>query len=136
MENNMKNQTLFVAAIAALAVAGCAKSASVQGQSGGTLTLDTPAAMTLHRGGMAKTDIKIGRKNLAGDVTVSFKNLPKGVDVVDADNKIVGDHASYTLRAGDTADLVENFAADVTASVGPGNISVSEPMNISVKAKE
>ena len=60
----------------------------------------------------------------------------KGVDVVDADNKIIGDRASYTLRAGETADLVENFAADVTASAGPGNISVSEPMNISVKAKE
>ncbi len=132
----MKNQTLFVAAIAAFALAGCAKSASVEGQSGGKLTLDTPAAMTLHRGGMAKTDIKIGRKNLAGDVTVRFTNLPKGVDVVDADNKIVGDRASYTLRAGDAADLVENFAADVTASAGPGNISVSEPMNISVKAKE
>jgi hypothetical protein len=132
----MKNQTLFVAAIAAIALAGCAKSASVEGQSGGKLTLDKPSAMTLHRGGMAKADIKIGRKDLAGDVTVRFTNLPKGVDVVDADSKIVGDRASYTLRAGDSADLVENFAADVTASAGPGNISVSEPMNISVKAKE
>ena len=132
----MKNQMLYAAAIAASALAGCAKSASVEGRSGGKLTLDKPAAMTLHRGGMAKADIKIGRKDLPGEVTVRFTNLPKGVEVVDSDNKIVGDRASYTLRAGDSADLVENFASDVTASAGPGNISVSEPITISVKAKD
>jgi len=134
----MKNQMLLVVSLAALAVAlaGCAKTASVEGPGTGKLTLTKPAAVTLHRGGMAKADVTIARKDLTGDVTIKFTNLPKGVDVVDGDNKIVGDKGSYTLRAGETADLVENFSADVTASAGPGNISVSEPMSISVKAKD
>jgi hypothetical protein len=131
----MKNQMLVVAAIAAFALAGCNKSASVENQAGGTLKLAKPAAVTVHRGGMTKTDIKISRQSLAGDVTIRFTNLPKGVDVVESDSKIVGDTGSYTIRAGDAADLVENFSADVTASGGPGNISVSEPINISVKEK-
>ena len=132
----MKNQMLLVISIAALALAGCAKSASVEGPGTGKLTLTKPAAVTLHRGGMAKADVTIARKDLAGEVTIKFTNLPKGVDVVDGDAKIVGDKGSYTLRAGETADLVENFSANVTASAGPGNISVSEPMNISVKTKD
>ena len=132
----MKNQMLLVVSIAAFALAGCAKSASVEGPGTGKLTLTKPAAVTLHRGGMAKADVTIARKDLAGEVTIKFTNLPKGVDVVDGDAKIVGDKGSYTLRAGETADLVENFSANVTASAGPGNISVSEPMNISVKTKD
>jgi hypothetical protein len=125
-----------VVSLAALALAGCAKAASVTSEGGEKLSLDKPAAVTVHRGGMAKAEIKIKRQNLPGDVSIRFTNLPKGVDIVESDSKIVGDRGSYTLRAGETADLVENFAADVTASAGPGNISVSEPMNISVKAKD
>jgi hypothetical protein len=84
---------------------------------------------------MTKTDIKISRQSLQGDVTIRFTNLPKGIDIVESDSKIVGDTGSYTIRANDTADLVENFSADVTASGGPGNISVSTPISISVKEK-
>lgn len=131
----MKTQILLFATLAAFALAGCSKSASVTGEGSRKLTLDRPAAVTVHRGGMAKADIKIKRQDLPGDVAIRFSNLPKGVDIVESDNRIVGTQGSYTLRADENAELVENYAADVTASAGPGNISVSEPINISVKAK-
>lgn len=131
----MKNQMMLVAAIAAFAIAGCAKGASVESQGGGKLTLLKPGEVTLLRGGMAKADIKVRRQDFPGDVTIRFTNLPKGVDVVETDNKIVGDEGSYTLRAGETADLVESFSADVTASAGPGSVSVSEPISINVRQK-
>ena len=133
----MKNHMLLAAfALAAIALAGCSKSASVQGEGTGKLTLVKPAAVTLHSGGMAKADLKIKRENLPGEVSIRFANLPKGVDVVETDSKIVGDTGSYTLRASETADLVENSVVDVTASAGPGNIAVSQQMNLSVKQKE
>lgn len=132
----MRNQMLLVATIAAFVLAGCSESTSVVGEGSKKLTLIKPAAVTVHRGGMAKADIQIKRTDLAGEVTIRFTNLPKGVDVVEADSKIVGDKGSYTLRAGDAADLVENHSATVTATAGPGSISVSEPININVRAKE
>ncbi len=132
----MKNQMIYVATLATIALVGCAKTASVDASGGGKLTLDKPATVTLHRGGMAKADIKIGRQDFPGDVSVRFTNLPKGVDVVDETSKIVGDRGSFTLRAAETADLVDNFVADVTATGGAKGVSVSEPMNISVKPRE
>ena len=85
---------------------------------------------------MAKATVNIKRQDLVGDVTIRFTNLPKGVEIVESDSKIVGEQGIYTLRAGEDADLVENFSADVTASAGPGNVSVSQPININVKPKE
>jgi len=137
MENNpMKNHMYLAVMLAALALAGCSKSASVEGEGSTKLTLVKPSAVTVQRGAMAKADIKIKRQNLVGDVTIRFTNLPKGVDVVEADSRIVGDDGSYTLRAAEDADLVEKHSATVTATAGPGNISVSEPIDINVKVKE
>jgi hypothetical protein len=132
----MKHLVSFAAALAALLLVACAESASVESAAGAKLTLVKPAAVTLRRGGMAKADIRIQRKDLPGEVTISFRNLPKGVDVVDADNKLVGDGGNYTLRADDGADLVEKFSAIVTASAGPGGVSVSEPIDVSVLPKD
>jgi hypothetical protein len=114
--------------------AGCSDSATVQGEGASKLTLLEPGAVSLERGGMAKADVRIKRENLTGDVTIRFTNLPKGVTVVDSDSKIVGDQGSYTLKAGDSADLVANHAATVTASADPGNISVSQSVVINVEA--
>ncbi len=130
----MKNTMLIVATFAAFLAAGCSKSASVTGESQEKLSLVKPAAVTVHRGGMSKADIQIKRTDLAGDVAIQFKNLPKGVEVVESDNRIVGEKGTYTLRASDTADLVENYASEVTATSGPGNLSVSQVINVSVKA--
>ncbi len=69
-------------------------------------------------------------------MTVRFANLPKGVDVVESDSKIVGDEGSYTLRASDEADLVENSSAQVSATGGASGMAVTQPFDVSVKAKQ
>ncbi len=132
---NTPRLAVAIAAFGLFFAAGCSKSASVDGARGDTLTLVKPAAVTLERGGMSKAAIKIQRKDLTGDVAIRFTHLPKGVDVVESDNRIVGDEGSYTLRAGDDADLVENHSAEVTATASTGGISVSQPILINVKSK-
>ena len=119
----------------AVLLAGCGKAVTVEGQAGTKLTLSKPSAVTLHRGEMAKLDIKITRRDLPGEVAIGFEHLPKGIDVVDAGNKLAGDSAVYTLRASDTADLVENSSAEVTAT-GPGGIAVTQAFNVTVKEKQ
>jgi hypothetical protein len=119
---------------------GCGKPATttVSGASGEPerkLTLEQPAKMTLEQGGMAKADIKLKRQACPGDVSVRFDKLPKGVEVLDADQKIPGDSAAFTLKAGDGADLVANYVAEVTAA-GPGGLVVTEPFEITVTAKK
>lgn len=125
---------LALGALGTLAVAGCSKPASVQGEGTRKLSLDKPGSMTIERGGLAKAGIKIRRQDVTGDVTIAFSNLPKGVEVVESDKRIVGDEGSYTFRASETADLVENHVADVTASANPGSIAVAQPFTISVTA--
>jgi len=132
----MKTTTTFAAVtLSILALAACGKSATVSGEGGQKLTLSKPGAVTLVRGGMAKADIKIKRNNLTGDVSVKFTNLPAGVDVVDPENKIVGEEAAYTLRASDTAALVENSEAQVTAT-GADKMAVTQPIAVTVKEKK
>jgi len=132
----MKLTIALVLATAALAGA-CRKSdtAVIPGEPDKKLTLIQPAKLTLERGGMAKTDIKIKRQALPGDVTIRFSKLPNGVTVLDAGQKIPGDGAAFTLKAGDQADLVANYVAQVTAE-GPGGIAVSEPFEITVIEKK
>lgn len=124
------------AAAAALVLTACSPSASVEGPGSGKLTLYKPSAVSVHRGGMTKTDIRIARSGLQGDVAIRFSNLPAGVDVVESDNRIVGEAGTYTLRARDDAALVEGHSAEVTASAGPGNIAVTEAILVDVTARE
>jgi hypothetical protein len=133
----MKLTHALVLAAAAFAGGACSKSdtAVIPGQPERKLTLTQPAKVTLERGGMAKTDVKIKRQALTGDVTVRFDKLPKGVEVIDAGQKIPGDGAAFTLKAGDEADLVANYVAKITAE-GPDGITVSEPLEITVIEKK
>jgi hypothetical protein len=96
------------------------------------LTLTKPSGVTLRRGETDKVDIKIGRENLTGDVRIKFDKLPKGVEIVDADQRLVGDKATFTLRALGDADIVNDFNAQVTA-IGPDGMAVSEPFEITIK---
>lgn len=130
----MKSAFLSALALGALLVSGCSKPASVQGQGTRKLSLDKPASMTIERGGLAKAGIKIRRQDVAGDVSIAFTNLPNGVELVESGKRIVGDEGSYTFRASETADLVENHVADVTASANPGDIAVAQPFTITVTA--
>ena len=132
----MKVRHILVLAAAAL-VAGCQKSGTttIPAEPEKKLTLIHPAKMTLEQGGMAKADIKLKREACPGDVSVRFDKLPRGVEVVDADQKIPGDAAAFTLKAGDGADLVANHVAQITAA-GPGGLVVTEPFEITVTAKK
>jgi hypothetical protein len=132
----MKVRHILVLAAAAL-VAGCHKSGTttIPAEPVRKLTLVHPARMTLEQGGMAKADIQLKREACPGDVSVRFDKLPRGVEVVDADQKIPGDGAAFTLKAGDGADLVANHVAEITAA-GPGGLVVTEPFEITVTAKK
>lgn len=129
----MKSAIWSMLMIAGLAV-GCGKSATVEGEAGTKLTLTKPSAVTIQRGDMSKVDVKITRRDLPGDVTIRFANLPSGVDVVDSANRLVGDKGSYTLRAAENADLVENHMADMTATAASG-LAVTQSFSITVKEK-
>ena len=131
----MGARIMLALTFAGIALAGCSKSATVTGEADKKLTLKEPASVTLERGGMAKAEINITRHDLAGEVSISFSGLPKGVEVVDSANNIVGDQGTYTLRASDSADLVEKSVAHVKAT-GAGPIAVSQPITITVKAKK
>ena len=128
---------LLVGALSVLALAGCEKKTVVEGPAGAKLELDKPGNVTVTRGEMEKVKVKIARKNLPGDVAIRFDRLPKGVDVVESDNRILGDgtEATYTLRAAADAELVENSSADVIAT-GPTNISATQSFNVTVKEKK
>jgi hypothetical protein len=129
-------KTTILALTAALLLAACSKgpssSASVVSEAGKKLTLTHPKAVMLVRGGTAKTDLTIARVDTPGDVTIQFTKLPKGVEIVDAGNKILGTSGTYTLKAGDSADLVENYVANVTATAADG-YAVTEPIEITVR---
>lgn len=126
--------TMLVVAVAALAT-GCGKSSTVGGESGKKLTLTKPGSATISRGSMTKVVINIKRQDLKGDVTISFDKLPKGVVVADTDLKLIGDEGTFTLKASDTADLVENSVVEVKAE-GPEGIAVTETFTITVSEKK
>jgi hypothetical protein len=132
----MKQSIWLLGVPTVLMIAGCSPSSSVEGQNNRKLTLVRPSGVSVERGGVSKADIVISRENLSEDVSIRFSNLPRGVEIVEPDSRIVGVRGTYTLRASDDADLVKDHSATVTASGGPGGISVSEPINISVTAKK
>ncbi len=99
---------------------GCKEESTVEGAGGGELTLIEPDDIEIMRGGTTKLEINIKRDDgLEGPVTVSFDGLPDGVEVVDVDQKITGNEATYTFHAKTDAQIVENKQAKVTVT-GPG----------------
>ena len=126
-------RTLMTVCVAAAFLAACART-TVTGEAGAQLTLDKPSTITIKRGDMAKADIKIHRKDLPGDVMVTFNALPAGVSVVDPITRIVGDgnKAAVTLRAAPDAAMVEKYAAQVTVTAA-NNTSVTETIEINVR---
>jgi hypothetical protein len=134
----MKSTMLLVVLVGALGLGvGCGekKTASVPGEPDAKLTLKKPSSVTLRRGEMEKIDISISRDNFPGEVAIRFDELPAGVDVVDADNRITGDKGTFTLRASEMAALVEKHACRVTAT-GQRGVSVSESFDLTVKEME
>ena len=116
------------------AAAACERSATVSGEQGGKMTLSRPRAVTVQRGGTAQADLALTRTNVPGDIKVTFADLPRGVEMSDTKNTIAGDGGAFTLRATDSADLVEHHVAQVTVT-GSDGTAVTQPIEITVIEK-
>jgi hypothetical protein len=92
--------------------------------------------MTIQRGESATLEVGIGRERFTGPVTVSIFQLPAGVVADRSSIEAETTTATFILKADADADLVENHAADVTASAGPGGIAVSQSISIDVRERE
>lgn len=130
----MRHPTMLLLALAALAAA-CERGASVSGEKGGTLTLAKPRAVLVQRGGTGEANIAIARMNVPGEVKVRFDDLPRGVEMTDTKHTIAGDGGTFTLRATDSADLVEHHVAQVTVT-GSDGTAVTQPIEITVVEKQ
>ena len=135
MKSTMILALLTVALMALLVAMGCESESEVRSPAGAKLTLEKPNDVTIERGGTADVDVRIGRENLAGEISVKFGDLPAGVTVVDADKKIVGNEGTYMLRAAADAALVANQQAKVTVT-GPSGMGMAETFMITVKERE
>jgi len=126
---------LTTVALAVIVWGGC-KQTSVEGPSGKKLTLTKPADQTLKRGEPNQVKVSINRDNFRDAVTVSFEDLPQGVQVQDKDKKIAPEETSavFTFQADPKADLVANHNVKVTAT-GPDGMKVTEMFKLTVKDK-
>jgi hypothetical protein len=133
----MKKVLSLTAAAAALLVfiGGCQKT-TVEGPSGKKLTLVKPADQTVKRGETNEVLVVVTRDNFRDPVEVKFENLPAGVQVLDAANKIATEDktAKYTLKAEPNAALVDNHEVKVTV-IGPDGMKATESFRLSVKDK-
>jgi hypothetical protein len=130
----MRHRPLLLLAALALAAA-CERGASVSGEQGGRLTLSRPRAVVVQRGGTGEADIAVTRMNVPGEIAVTFRDLPHGVAMVNGNNTMAGDGGSFTLRASDSADLVEGHVAQVTVT-GSDGTAVTQPIEITVVEKQ
>ncbi len=123
-----------------LVVAGCEpagdEQTTVEGEGGKKLTLVSPGDVTVARGGTAEVSIGIGRTKLKDKVSVEFTDLPGGVSVVNSDKNIVGDEATFRLQASDSADLVANHQAKVTARADESDLAATQMFRITVQESE
>lgn len=129
----MRMLTALILSLGMVLACGC-KSSTVTDENKAKLTIVKPMDVTIHRGDTAKVRIMIHREKLDEPVTISFDKLPKGVEVIDGDQKIAGMEGTYTLKAGDNADLVSGNAVTVTAKAG--DLSVSEVFMMKVEEKK
>ncbi len=98
------------------------------------LTLKKPADQTLVRGKTNEVRVAVERAGFSGPVTLEFGQLPKGVQVTPADQKVAADadSAVCTLHADPTADLVVNQNVTVTAKTMP-DLQATETFKLTVK---
>jgi hypothetical protein len=125
---------MAVLSLVLMFIVGCDRKATVEGQQGKKLTLTKPSSVSIKQGEVADVKISIGRGTIKEPIVVTFEQLPQGVTVVDADKKIVGEEGTYVLKADNSAVLVSDHKAQVTAK-GPDGLAVSQPLEINVKEK-
>jgi hypothetical protein len=109
----MKAGTLAFAAACLLATAAC-QTVTVRGPEDKKLAATTPIAMVIHRGESIPLEVGIDRENFAGPVTVSVTQLPKGVEVDRASQKVETESATFALTASPNAEIVADQPIGVT----------------------
>ena len=102
----MTARTFAVLAACLLATAAC-QSTTVRGPEDKAITATTPTSLTLRRGESTALEVGIDRQNFTGPVTVSVSQLPRGVEVDRATQKVETDSATFALKAAKDADLVD-----------------------------
>jgi hypothetical protein len=115
----MTAKTLAVFAACLLATAAC-QSTTVRGPEDQKLVATTPTALTIHRGESTALEVGIDRVNFSGPVKVSVSQLPKGVDVDRATQKVETATATFALKAAKDADLVAEQKIGVTVEDADG----------------
>ncbi len=128
-------------ASALLAGVGCESrgkddTAVVRGQGGTKLVVPRPDDVTMIRGGTAEVAIKVERRDLADEISVSFTDLPDGVEAVNVGKTIVGEEATYRLRAGQQAAIVTNYPAKVTVAAAESDLAATQTFHITVEEAE
>ncbi len=116
-----------------IGAAACEKS-TVEGPGEKQLTLVKPANQTIEQGKTNEVSIMVNRDNFSAPVRVEFGNLPSGVTVEDNGGVVEGSQRNFVLKASDTASLVGDHVATVTAQ-GPDGMAVTEQFTITVRAK-
>jgi hypothetical protein len=118
-------------------IAGCPEqTTSVSKNADKKLTLTQPSDYTVVRGGNADVVVKIARTGFRDAVTVTFDNLPAGVEPKDKDNKIATEATSgtFALHANADAPLVTNKEVRVTVA-GPDGMRATDTFKLTVKEK-
>jgi len=103
----MTARTFALVAACLLATAAC-QSTTVRGPEDQAITATTPVALVIHRGESTALEVGIDRQNFSGPVTVSVSQLPKGVEVDRATQKVETSTATFALKAARDADLVDD----------------------------
>jgi hypothetical protein len=132
----MRRIALLTSVALAVIVWGGCKQSTVEGPSGKKLTLTKPADQTLKRGEPNQVKVSINRDNFRDAVTITFEDLPAGVQVQDKEKKIAPEEnsATFTMQADAKAEMVTNHNVKVIAT-GPDGMKVTEVFKISVKDK-
>ncbi|MFW5840757.1 MAG: hypothetical protein ACOCZE_09270, partial [Planctomycetota bacterium] len=102
------------------------------------LTLVEPDDLEITRGQTVRMTINIERgDDLKDEVSVRFNNLPDGLEVIDADKKIVAEEATFSIRAADDAPLIGGHQASVTVTApGDEEISATQTFMVEISAAD
>jgi hypothetical protein len=113
---------------------GCKDETTAKGEGDTKLTIVEPDDLSIQRGQTAKLTITIEREDMEKEVEISFSELPDGVEVVDADKKIVGEEGVYTFQAGNDASIVSGYEVGVTAKAG--DLEAQQSFSLEVTSAE
>jgi hypothetical protein len=105
---------------------------TVRGEGGQRISLSEPSDVSIKLGETERLTVRVNRENYGGPVTISFHQLPEGIEIVDSPRETTLDQEVFVVRTRPDAALVENHMARVTVE-GPDGISATETFEFKVK---